>query len=300
MRKLLAFFYAALIYAAIGTGVWWLMDRASAIAEEFQSTTVTLVSPDESFEDARQMVNSDASKASQERKAPEEEKNPDEDEEQAEEEKPLPPENAEPEPRPEREPPPAERQNIERKEPRAEPPVESAPPASVESELPAPPVPPKFEPLDPVDPIKALDLKCCPSESKVEVSKKRVKKRISKKTHKKRKVRRASAASRASARSRARRGGSRNVNRLLATIKRRIARNKSYPSAAKRRRMQGVVRVSFTITRSGGVRGISVSGPRIFAASARSAVRRAFPVNVGDAGFALPRRMSVTLRYRLR
>jgi len=295
MRKIAAFLYASLIYGMIGTGIWWVFDKAATIAEEFQSTTVTLVSPDESFEDAQQQVNSEASEASRAQEAPPEKEEPEKVEPEPE---PTPP--PEPEPQPEEktppppepqieEPPPPEPQKMEEVQPEA---VEEPLPDPVEETQPTEELP-RFKPLDPVDPKKALDLKCCPSEPvKKHIKKRRVHRKKSRKAQR-------HAASRASARSRARRGGSRNVNRLLAQIKRRIARNKSYPSVAKRRRMQGVVRVSFTITRSGGVRGISVSGPRIFAASARSAVRRAFPVNVGSAGISLPRRMSVTLRYRL-
>jgi len=79
-----------------------------------------------------------------------------------------------------------------------------------------------------------------------------------------------------------------------------IARNKSYPISAIRRHIEGRVRLSFTVTRSGRVRNITVRGPRIFAASARAALRRAFPVSVGKAASLLPRRLSVVLLYRLR
>ena len=294
MRKAAAFFYATLVYATMGTGVWWLFDKASVIAEEFQSTTVTLVSPEESFEEAQQQVNSEASEASK----AQEQTPPEKEEPQKVEPEPEPEPTPPPEPEPSKEPNPPESPPEETPPP--EPPQETLPEISETPDAPDPveksETPPPIKPLDPVDPHKVLDLKRCPHQRTVKPVHRRHRKRVKKKVrhHK------AAAASRASARSRARRGGSMNANRLLARLKRRIARNKSYPSVARRRRMQGVVRVSFTITRSGGVRGISVSGPRIFAASARSAVQRAFPVDVRQASFALPRRMSVTLRYRLR
>jgi protein TonB len=285
MRNTAAFFYAAVIYALIGSVVWWLFDEASVIAEEFRSTTVTLVSPEESFEDARQMVNSEASEAARAEEAPPEDAKPEE---------------AEPEPEPEpREPKPeAEPKPVVEETPSEPREMEEVMPESLEDPEPPDPTgpeeetPPPFKPLDPVNPQLALDLKCCPSEP--------VKKAVKPKRKVLRKKRRSAFPARASARSRARRGGSMNASRLLARIKRRIARNKSYPPAAKRRRIQGTVRVSFTITRRGGVRGIRVSGPRLFAASAKSAVRRAFPIDVSRASFPLPKRMSVTLRYRLR
>jgi protein TonB len=293
MRKTAAFLYAAIIYALIGLGVWWLFDKASVIAEEFQSTTVTLVSPEESFEDAQQMVNSEASEATKAEEAPPEEVKPEEVEPEPEPEPPEP----EPEPEPVAEETP-EPDPQEMEEVMPEPIEEPEAPDPVEKvEEPPPPL----DLLDPVDPVKALDLKKCPQKPVKKVVHKKVRKKQPRKEVRKKKVRRKAAAQnrRASVRSRARRGGSMNASRLLAQIKRRIARNKNYPRVAQRRRIQGVVRVSFTITRSGGVRGISVSGPKIFAASARSAVRRAFPINVSQASFSLPKRMSVTLRYRL-
>jgi protein TonB len=288
MRKTAAFLYASLTYAAIGTGIWWLFDKATVIAEEFQSTEVTLVSPEESFEDARQQVNSEASEASKAEEKPPEEVKPEEPEpEPKPEPEPEPPEP--PEPMVEETPPPDPREMEEVMPEDLEDPEAPDPIEKIEE-----PPPPKLKPLDPVDPKKLLDLKKCSKEPVKKVVKNHKKKK--KKVVKRNKNR---APSRASARSRARRGGSVSASRLLAQIKRRIARNKSYPSVARRRRMQGAVRVSFTITRSGGVSGIRVSGPKIFAASAKSAVRRAFPVDVSKASFSLPRRMSVTLRYRL-
>ena len=317
MRRVHAFLYASLVYGAIGMGIWWLYDRPSAISEAYQSTTVTLVSPDETFEEARQMVNAEASEASRAEEKPREETPQPPDEAEAPPPPPeersvseTPPEASVPEP-------PQEREAPEPSSEVSDPPPET-PPEAPSAEMPTPPVESenpsaasaKLAPLEPVDPKLAQELKrpltprelasCCPTPVK-KVPKKPTRhesKRRAKRSRKK--VSHSSSAHRASARSRARRGGSRNVNRLLAQIKRRIARNKSYPPAARRRRMQGTVRVSFTITRSGGVRGIRVSGPGIFARSARTAVRRAFPVSVQGAAFALPKRMTVTLRYRLR
>ncbi|WP_457606055.1 energy transducer TonB [Nitratifractor sp.] len=298
MRQTRAFLYASLIYLSIALLAWEVTRRQVASSENFESTAVTLVSPEESFEDAQQEVNSEASEACPEVK---EEPTPPEPEPESEPPEPEPTPPAQPESEAPTEPP-VEEPPVDVAEPR---PPEPSLPEERETTAPEEPVeepPPPLQPLDPVDPVKALSLKECPHAAPPQP--KRVKKRVAKESrkrtkHAKKKHKKASSASRASARSRARRGGSANVNRLLAQIRRRIARNKSYPRVARRRRMEGTVRVSFTVTRSGGVSGILVSGPKIFATSARSAVRRAFPVDPSGYRGALPKRISVTLRYRI-
>jgi len=96
------------------------------------------------------------------------------------------------------------------------------------------------------------------------------------------------------------RSGTAGKNRFLAILKSRINRNKSYPRAARRRGMTGIVHVSFTILRSGGVGHISINGPKIFYNSAKTAVRHAFPVNPAEAPFPLPKRISLSIRYNIR
>ena len=89
-------------------------------------------------------------------------------------------------------------------------------------------------------------------------------------------------------------------NRFLATVRQRINRNKSYPRIAKRRGMQGSVRVKFTILANGHVGNISVSGPKVFHSSARRAVKRAFPISTKNIPVFLPKTVNLTLRYQLR
>ncbi len=91
-----------------------------------------------------------------------------------------------------------------------------------------------------------------------------------------------------------------NASRFLYRLKKRINRNKNYPRVARRRGITGSVRVSFTILRNGSVGAISARGPRIFHASAKNAVKRAFPVNPAKASHTLPWQISVLLRYQLR
>ena len=89
-------------------------------------------------------------------------------------------------------------------------------------------------------------------------------------------------------------------NRFLSQIRSRINHAKSYPRVAKKRRMQGVVKVRFTILANGHVGNISLSGPKIFYRSARKAVKSAFPVSVKNIPLSLPTVVNLSLRYQLR
>ena len=89
-------------------------------------------------------------------------------------------------------------------------------------------------------------------------------------------------------------------NRFLNQLRAKINHNKDYPRIAQRRGMQGSVKVRFTILRNGQVGNVSVSGPKVFHASAKSAVQKAFPINVKNAPIFLPKTVNVTLRYQLR
>ncbi len=89
-------------------------------------------------------------------------------------------------------------------------------------------------------------------------------------------------------------------NQFLANIRAKINKHKSYPRIAKKRGMQGTVKVEFTILSNGNVGNISVSGPKVFHSSARNAVESAFPVNVKNAPISLPKSINITLRYQLR
>jgi len=89
-------------------------------------------------------------------------------------------------------------------------------------------------------------------------------------------------------------------NRFLSQVRARINRNKSYPRIAKRRGMQGSVKVHFTILPSGNVGHIAVTGPKVFHASARKAIEKSFPVNTKHIPVSLPKTVNLTLRYQLR
>ena len=88
-------------------------------------------------------------------------------------------------------------------------------------------------------------------------------------------------------------------NAFLAAIRQKINQNKSYPLIAKRRGMQGKVTVQFTILSNGSVADIKLSGSKIFHASARQAIQKAFPVNTAGKPFSFPIVVNLTLEYRL-
>ncbi len=89
-------------------------------------------------------------------------------------------------------------------------------------------------------------------------------------------------------------------NAFLSRIRSKIDRNKIYPRIARRRGMQGYVKVRFTILRNGHVSNIVTSGKKIFYKSARRAIEKAFPVNAKKAPLSLPAVINLTLRYQIR
>lgn len=99
-------------------------------------------------------------------------------------------------------------------------------------------------------------------------------------------------------------GASRNStakkNQFLSKVRQKINQHKSYPKIAKRRGMQGKVKVRFTILANGNVGHISVKGPKVFHNSARRAVKGAFPISTRNIPISLPTSVNLTLHYQLR
>lgn len=135
-------------------------------------------------------------------------------------------------------------------------------------------------------------------QKKPEVKKKPKKIKPKKKKTQKKKVKKKQVRKKVSARKSKR--SSAEKNKFLANIRAKINKHKSYPRVAKKRRMQGSIKVRFTILRSGKVGNISLNGPKIFHKSARAAVKSAFPVNAKNAPISLPQSINLTLRYQLR
>jgi len=94
------------------------------------------------------------------------------------------------------------------------------------------------------------------------------------------------------------RSSSAGKSRFIARLKAKINANKSYPRIARKRGMQGSVKVRFRITSAGKLSGLTASGARIFINSAKKAVKKAFPLSVR--GVSLPMNVALTLNYRLK
>jgi len=89
------------------------------------------------------------------------------------------------------------------------------------------------------------------------------------------------------------------VNLFYKKIRVKMDKHKFYPKIAKRRGMQGTVKVSFTILPSGKVSRITLVGPKVFQKSARKAVESVFPLNVKNVPVSLPARVHVKLHYQI-
>lgn len=89
-------------------------------------------------------------------------------------------------------------------------------------------------------------------------------------------------------------------NKFWNALRKKIDKHKFYPRIAKKRGMEGTVKVKFTILRNGKVGKISVDGPKIFHNSARNAVKKAFPIDVKKAPISFPASINLKLRYQIR
>ena len=175
---------------------------------------------------------------------------------------------------------PVEEEVIE--EPEPEPIVEEKP---VPEEIIPEPIEPKIVPKPIIEEIKKKPV----VKKKKKVKKKKVRKKAPPKTTKG--LKRAGSA---------KRNDPAKKSQFLAQVRRKINQHKSYPKIAKRRGMQGKVKVRFTILASGNVGHISIKGPKVFHNSARHAVKNAFPINVKNAPISLPQGVNLTLHYQLR
>ena len=145
-----------------------------------------------------------------------------------------------------------------------------------------------------VTPVKKIVKKEEKPKKKVVKKKKTVKKIIKKKPKKKRATPSRQASPKQNQSSTAEK------NKFWNMLRKKIDKKKSYPRIAKKRGMEGIVNVKFTILRNGNIGNISVSGPKIFHNSARQAVKNAFPINAQKSPVSLPTSINIKLRYQLR
>ncbi len=87
--------------------------------------------------------------------------------------------------------------------------------------------------------------------------------------------------------------------KFLAKIRDKIDRAKTYPRIAKKRGIEGEVRLFFTVTANGELRNLRIEGPRVFHTSARRAVEAAFPVDTSGMNISFPLEIRLKLRYQI-
>jgi protein TonB len=86
------------------------------------------------------------------------------------------------------------------------------------------------------------------------------------------------------------------LRRLMAHIE----SHKSYPRAARRRRLEGDIRVSFSLQADGAVAALqAVGGHRLLTGAARQAVERAVPLPMPPESLSLPWEVAFTMRFSL-
>ncbi|MBN2826073.1 MAG: energy transducer TonB [Campylobacterales bacterium] len=89
-------------------------------------------------------------------------------------------------------------------------------------------------------------------------------------------------------------------NLYFTTLKNKINSNKSYPNIAKRRGMEGRVKVSFTLSSSGKLINITIlSGPKVFHSATRSAIERSLPYAPPKGVFNSTISLTMSVDYKL-
>ena len=91
------------------------------------------------------------------------------------------------------------------------------------------------------------------------------------------------------------------LQHYLAELRAAIAAQKQYPALARRRGIEGEVKVTFTLLADGSVRDLRVSGgPRPLRSAARQAVRRAVQLPPPPAGVPSPMPVQYAMNFTLR
>jgi len=90
-------------------------------------------------------------------------------------------------------------------------------------------------------------------------------------------------------------------NLFLSQLRDEINKNKTYPNSARRRNIQGEVKVKFQILPSGNVNNIEIiEGRSIFKKSIFSAIENSFPMKIDKTLFSFPKEFSVSVNYILK
>ncbi len=133
-----------------------------------------------------------------------------------------------------------------------------------------------------------------PAKKKLVKKKVQKKRKIKKKKTKKKKILQRQASKQQNHSSKAEK------NKFWNALRKKIDNHKFYPRIAKKRGMEGTMKVKFTILANGRIGSITVKGPKIFYHSAKNAVKSAFPINIEKAPVSLPTSTNITLRYQIR
>jgi len=142
--------------------------------------------------------------------------------------------------------------------------------------------------------VQKVEKKKPVKKEKKKTRKKPIKKKVSKKKTSQKKTSKRQASKQQNHSSKAER------NKFWNALRRKIDSHKFYPRIAKKRGMEGIVKVKFTILANGNVGHITVQGPKIFHNSAKNAVKSTFPISVKKAPITLPASINITLRYQMR
>ncbi len=142
--------------------------------------------------------------------------------------------------------------------------------------------------------------KVTPKVVKKPAKKKLVKKKVQKKRKTKKKKTKKKKTSQRQASKQQNHSSKAEKNKFWNALRKKIDNHKFYPRIAKKRGMEGTVKVKFTILANGRIGSITVKGPKIFYHSAKNAVKSAFPINIKKAPVSLPTSTNITLRYQIR
>jgi protein TonB len=90
-------------------------------------------------------------------------------------------------------------------------------------------------------------------------------------------------------------------NLFIEQMRQAIDKNKIYPNSARRRAIEGEVKMSFTLQADGSVRDIQILlGKSIFEDSAKEAITKSFPLHGEKELFSFPKEFQITLVYTLK
>jgi TonB family protein len=151
-----------------------------------------------------------------------------------------------------------------------------------------------------LEPIKEKRIKEVKRETEKKKEEKLPEKEVKREKDKSKQSSSESIATKESMRSVAKRGGRKKINLFFKELKRGIAQNKLYPARARRRGVEGRVKISFTIEQNGSISNIRLKGKRVFFRSAKMAILKSQPIDTKDVPLNLPINVSLTLSYRLK